>query len=242
MNGFGMTDRGKQRKENQDCFAMRMSDDRRSIVAVVCDGMGGARAGNVASQLAAETFISGVDLLGDTPAQQMKEILVKAVTETNRVVFDKAMSSSEYSGMGTTLVGAVVNEDTALFINVGDSRAYHISGTDIDRLTRDHSVVEDMVLRGDLTPEQARRHPNKNLITKAIGTESEVLGDIYEVSLKDGDYLLLCSDGLTNLIGDQELLSQCRKGEGLDDICQALVEMALEKGAPDNVTVVLLEI
>lgn len=240
MTGFGITDKGLVRAENQDCFAIRVSPDRRSIVAVVCDGMGGAKAGDTASSLAAETFISEVGELYSDPAGPIVGILNNAVLQTNAVVFEKATSSLEYSGMGTTLVGAALIGDVAYFINVGDSRAYHITKTEIIKITRDHSVVEDMLLMGELTQEQALHHPNRNLITKAIGTESQISGDVFERELGGGDYILLCSDGLTNLLTDQELFSEFMGNCDLEGICDVLVKKAIERGAPDNVTVVLI--
>lgn len=243
MIGFGMTDRGRVRKNNQDCYAMKLSN---VAISVVCDGMGGARAGDVASQLAAETFLDSLESIGDMPIDAIKKRLDEAVKETNLAVYKKALSGQEYIGMGTTLVGVVVKGNTAVIINVGDSRAYHITRGEISRITRDHSVVEDMLAKGDLTPEQAKNHPNKNLITKAIGTETEINGDIYECSLNSdggggaGEYILLCSDGLTNIVDDQELLAEVRDGQGLEEICRSLMNLALERGAPDNVTIVLL--
>lgn len=243
MIGFGMTDRGNVRKENQDCFAMKMSGDGETIIAVVCDGMGGAKAGAVASQLAAETFIGELEAIeSGTSDEKLNDILVSATRKTNQIVFTKALTSSEYSGMGTTLVGAIVRENQAHFINVGDSRAYHITGSNISRITRDHSLVEDMIIRGDLTPEEAKHHPNKNLITKAVGTEVDVAGDIFEINMSKGDFILLCSDGLTNLMSDQELLSEFSDRDSLEEISQALIDKALNRGAPDNVTVVLMGI
>lgn len=239
MIGFGMTDRGKVRKNNQDCYAMKLSN---VTISVVCDGMGGAQAGDVASQLAAETFLGSLESIEDMPIEAIKERLDEAVRETNLEVFKKALSGQEYAGMGTTLVGAVVKGSAAIIINVGDSRAYYISGGGINRITRDHSVVEDMLAKGDLTPEQAKNHPNKNLITKAIGTEAEVEGDIYELSINggEGEYILLCSDGLTNIVDDQEILAEVQSGRNLEEICRLLIDLAIKRGAPDNVTVVLL--
>lgn len=239
MIGFGMTDRGKVRKDNQDCYAMKMSN---VTISVVCDGMGGAQAGDVASRMAAETFIDSLESVGDMPIDAIRVRLNEAVDAANLAVFKKALSDEQYIGMGTTLVGAVVMDKTALIINVGDSRAYYIADGKIRRITRDHSVVEDLIVKGDLTPEQAKCHPNKNLITRAIGTESDIKGDIYELGLsgKKGEYILLCSDGLTNMVDDEELLSEVSRGHGPEESCKLLMDLAILRGAQDNVTVVLL--
>ena len=144
--------------------------------------------------------------------------------------------------MGTTMVAVLVVEDTAYLLNIGDSRAYHIDRDGITRLTRDHSVVEDMVARGDITPEQARTHPRKNLITRALGAEERIRADLYERQLKSGDHLLLCSDGLSNIVTDQELLYEVIHGGEIEECCQRLLDIALSRGAPDNVTAVLFQI
>jgi len=241
MTGFGITDRGLVRTENQDCFVIRTSPDGKSIVAVVCDGMGGARSGGTASSLAANTFISEIGEIWSIPQGEIGDVLKKAVWQTNATVFEKATSSPEYSGMGTTLVGVAVIDSVAYLINVGDSRAYHITNESITRITRDHSIVEDMLLMGELTQEQALHHPNRNLITKAIGTEPQISGDGFECKLSQGDYILLCSDGLTNLLTNQELFAELEVNGDLEGICEVLVKKAIEKGAPDNVTVVLIK-
>ena len=144
--------------------------------------------------------------------------------------------------MGTTMVAVLVVEGTAYLLNIGDSRAYHINADGIARLTRDHSVVEDMVARGDITPEQARTHPRKNLITRALGAEAAIRADLYERQLKSGDLLLLCSDGLSNIVTDQELLYEALHGGEAGGCCQRLLDIALSRGAPDNVTAVLFQI
>ena len=146
------------------------------------------------------------------------------------------------TGMGTTLVAALAGNGKAVLLNEGDSRAYHINEDGITRLTRDHSVVEDMVARGDITPEEARTHPRKNLITRALGSEERIRADLYEKELQPGDFLLLCSDGLSNIVTDQELLYEAIHGGEPSDCCQRLLHITLSRGAPDNVTAVLFQI
>lgn len=243
MKAWGITDQGMVRQQNQDAYSIREFEDGVRAVLVVCDGMGGARAGNVASSLAVEIFLASAEgLLPGADPEQMTELAVSAAARANEAIYEKAKLSEQYQGMGTTMVSAVVSGNRAVIVNVGDSRAYHITPDGIIRISKDHSVVEDMVERGDLTPEQARLHPNKNLITRALGTEPMVECDSFAVSMSDGDFLLLCSDGLSNLVRDQEILYEVIHGDAPSGCCQRLLDIALSRGAPDNVTVVLLQL
>ncbi|MGX8698513.1 MAG: Stp1/IreP family PP2C-type Ser/Thr phosphatase [bacterium] len=235
----GLTNRGNVRRQNQDAFFCEERDGR--AILLVCDGMGGAKAGNVASELAATVFETECRklLTADTPFAQLGELLPRFVSSANAAVYQLSRSGEALRGMGTTLVGAVVMEDKATVVNVGDSRCYLISGSYIRQITRDHSVVQNMVDRGDITPAQARIHPNKNLITRAVGTLDRVESDIFTVLLKPGDYLLLCSDGLTNELTDEELLAEVNAADTVDGSCQRLLERTLRGPARDNVTAVL---
>ena len=236
MDVWGITHRGVVRQQNQDAFATRKLEDGR-IIAVVCDGMGGARAGNVASTMAVELFM---DQFAREPGESDQERLQAAAALANREVFQRSSSDQDCAGMGTTLVAALAGQEEAVILNEGDSRAYHINEGGIALVTRDHSLVEDMVERGELTREQARTHPHKNLITRALGAEPHLAADCFRQSLVPGDYLLLCSDGLSNVVTEQELLYEVIHGDGADTCCQRLLDIALGRGAPDNVTVVLI--
>ena len=162
--------------------------------------------------------------------------------DANRVVYHKASTDDACIGMGTTLVGLILQGETLEVVNVGDSRAYLIRPDGIRRITRDHSVVEDLIANGDLTPEQARRHPQKNLITRALGTSPRVKADLFQETVAPGDALLLCSDGLINEVTDQEIQKEVLDGGSPQEICQRLVARTLDHGAPDNVTVVLFQL
>lgn len=234
MKAWGLTDTGKVRQQNQDAYYFHVKD--REALILVCDGMGGAKAGNIASRMAAETFVSVVEQTDGQPAERLNSGLEAA----NRAVFRTAIENSDCFGMGTTLVAALVCGRLAHIVNVGDSRAYHIKETGIRQITRDHSVVEDMVARGDITPEEARQHPRKNLITRALGAEPQVRGDLFELDLEPGDAILLCSDGLSNQLSDQEMLYEVLHGGAHESCCQRLVDIVLGRGAPDNTTAVLL--
>lgn len=241
INAWGITDRGAVRQQNQDgYYLMCYSDDL--AVGVVCDGMGGARAGNVASLLAVETFADTMDVLKNGTDADPADLLFQAAEAANGAVFHRAGTDADCRGMGTTLVAALVKDKHAWLLNIGDSRAYHVGEAGIVKLTRDHSVVEDLVRRGDISPEQARNHPQKNLITRALGSEAKVRADLYEKDLAAGEYLLLCSDGLSNMVTDQEMLYEILHGGQAESCCQRLLDIAMSRGAPDNVTVVLLEI
>ena len=238
MHVWGITHRGAIRQQNQDSYASQILDDGR-VVALVCDGMGGARAGNIASAMAVETFMKRfLAAHGHTSDQ---ERMREAASLANSEVFQKATSDVSCAGMGTTLVAALAGEEEAVILNVGDSRAYHINQNGIALITRDHSLVEDMVERGELTREQARTHPHKNLITRALGAEPVLLADCFRQPLQPGEYLLLCSDGLSNVVTDQEILYEVIHGGQEDTCCQRLLDITLHRGAPDNVTVVLIQ-
>lgn len=240
MEAWGLTDLGNVRKQNQDFYDI-VTLNPHQLLLVVCDGMGGAKSGNVASRLATEVFVDEVRRMAreDMDTAQIREMLRDAVELANRAVFEQSKVSSDFAGMGTTLVAAVLLPDRAIIANVGDSRAYIFDKDGIRFMTVDHSLVELMVRRGEITREQAKNHPSKNLITRAVGTESQVMCDIYEQELRAGDAVLLCSDGLSNEMADQEILFEVVHGVQKDGCCQRLLDIAKGRGAPDNVTVVL---
>ncbi len=241
MEAWGLTDVGNVREQNQDAFRI-LTLPNNALAALVCDGMGGARAGNIASRLACEVFSGEIErsFSPDMTLDELERMLRSAATLANISVYEHAQISPDYEGMGTTLVAALVCERGTLVLNIGDSRAYLINGDGVRCITTDHSVVELMVRRGELTPEQAKTHPSKNLITRAVGTGTQVLADVFRVEAGKNDNILLCSDGLSNLLADQEILFEVAHGANKADCCQRLLEIAKERGAPDNVTSVLI--
>ena len=241
MQSRGLTDPGCVRQQNQDAYRIEQLD-RGTLLAVVCDGMGGAKSGNVASSLAVEVFTDEIsrNWAPGMESDRIDQMLRSAVKLANFTVFDQSAQFEEFSGMGTTLVAAVVREGKATLVNVGDSRAYGINRSGIRQLTKDHSLVQMMVDRGDLTPEVAKSYPGKNLITRAIGTEPVLMCDIYHREVSRGDFLLLCSDGLSNVMDDQEILFEVVHGVNKQHCCQRLLAIAKNRGAPDNVTSVLV--
>ena len=243
MNVWGMTDVGLTRRENQDAYAVHTDQESGFTVGVVCDGMGGPGGGKLASELAVETFLAVCRdrLRGDMSARNVQTVAESAAQEANAVIYRRACSDRLW-GMGTTLVSAIAWDRQALVSNVGDSRAYRIPAAGgIARITKDHSFVERLVERGDITAEEARIHPNRNLITRALGpdADTQLLSDSYLVQLEPGDYLLLCTDGLVGTVTDREMEREVLRGGG-DSCLNRLLEIAKGQGAPDNVTAVLL--
>ena len=240
MQIWGLTDPGILREQNQDAYRVESFGRERALL-LVCDGMGGAKSGNVASSLAAEVFCDEVrrsQKSAGTP-EAIENMLQEALSLANKAVYEQAQVSEEFSGMGTTLVAAFVQKEQVVILNVGDSRAYHFTPSGVKLLTRDHSFVEMMVQRGELSREQAKSFPGKNVITRAVGTEAQVEGDFYRQSMKKDESLLLCSDGLSNVMADQEMLFEVAHGVRKSDCCQRLLAIAKNRGAPDNVTIVL---
>lgn len=237
MQIFSKTDRGRVRTDNQDAyFAGKITDD--AVFAVVCDGMGGANAGNVASELAVRhiseyvirSYRDGMDMT-DT-----EKTLKNAIVSANISLYDMAVNNAELTGMGTTAVAAFVKDGTAVIAHVGDSRIYLVNG-EIKQLTRDHSVVQSLIESGKITPEDAKVHPRKNVITRALGAEENVAVDSDCLNLSNGDTLLLCSDGLTNFLDDKDILTVFQNND-ISAVAERLVEEANKNGGGDNITVV----
>lgn len=243
MNVWGMTDIGLVRRENQDAYAVQASEETGFTVCVVCDGMGGPGGGKLASRLAVDTFLDSClgNLRKDMDWEQVGEVTAFAVAAANTAVYERSRAVDGMRGMGTTLVSAVLRDGEALVDNVGDSRAYVIRRDGgISRITRDHSVVERLVEQGNITAEEARKHPNRNLITRALGPDPSALSDRYMTVLEPGDCLLLCTDGLTGTVMDGELEEEILRGTEDNRCLDRLLELAKAQGAPDNVTAVLL--
>lgn len=241
MRIWGITDTGLVRRENQDSYATALVAD--CTVAVVCDGMGGTKGGHTASVIAVERLLQA---LQDGVKQgmdwtQIRDTVLHGIAQANLAIRARAAEDESLVQMGTTLVCAVCRGNEAMIFNVGDSRGYMISDDGIHQITRDHSVVENMVERGDITPAQARRHPSRNLITRALGPDPEVEADSFRVTWQQGEFLLLCTDGLVNTVTDQEMLFEVMHESDLDGCLDRLMALSKAQGAPDNVTVVLLQ-
>jgi PPM family protein phosphatase len=225
------SDVGRQRSVNEDDLVVRPP------FFAVADGMGGAKAGEVASAIAAGTFEGEADS-GEPAEAQLARIL----REANRRIYDLAVKDESHRGMGTTLTAAMVHGDEISFAHVGDSRAYVLRRGDLEQLTSDHSLVAELERSGQISPEAAEHHPQRSIITRALGPEPEVEVDTYTVTGRDGDLFLLCSDGLTSMISDEEVASILRSAGSLEDSAEALIRAANQSGGKDNITVVLFRL
>ena len=243
MQAWGLTDPGCVRVQNQDAYGVHTFEED-SLLCTVCDGMGGAKSGNVASSLALQIFMQEVTRLRKPgmSQEQAGQMFREAVRLANFTVYDQSRQFEDFEGTGTTLVAAYVDHQMAVIANVGDSRCYLLNREGVRCLTTDHSLVQLMVQRGELSREQAKNYPGKNLITRAIGTEPGVECDLFYQPVQKGDYLLLCTDGLSNLLDDQEILFEVVHGVNKQLCCQRLLGICQERGAPDNVTSVLIVI
>ena len=241
MQVWGLTDPGCVRKQNQDAYQIEELD-RNTLLCVVCDGMGGAKSGNIASSLAMDVFVEEIRRTWTPSMNQEKvdQMMLGAAKLANFTVYDQAQQFPEFDGMGTTLVALLIKGKMATVANVGDSRCYGMNRRGIRQITVDHSLVQMMVDRGDLTAEMAKTYPGKNFITRAVGTESTVECDLFHQSISRGDYFLLCSDGLSNMMDDQEILFEVVHGVNKQHCCRRLLDIAKNRGAPDNVTSVLV--
>ncbi len=245
---YGKTDKGRRRSSNQDGFAVAEFNESTAFF-LVCDGMGGAKGGEEASSIAIDAAVKSVTedvsaLLADESldrAKYMPKILTYAAEGANLAVYDRATEEPSFTGMGTTFVGAIVTGETMYVVNVGDSRLYLITENEVKQVTRDHSYVQYLVDMGVMTSEQAETSSKKNIITKAVGTSDQVNPDTFTVSLEGAKYVLLCSDGLTNMVNKSEILA-ILSGEGaLSEKVDALVAKANENGGKDNITAVLVK-
>ena len=232
------TDVGMVRSDNQDYFFFSAEPvGNLKNLFLVADGMGGHRAGDMASRFTVETF---VQLIRGYEYTDTVTLLTEAVTQVNSLILKKAGESEDYEGMGTTLVAATIDGNTLKVANVGDSRLYLVSD-DICQVTRDHSLVEEMVLRGQLEKEEAKTHVNKNIITRAIGAGETVTPEIFSADLGPGVKILMCSDGLTNMVEDKKIERLINESASVDEAVTELIAAANNAGGKDNVTALLID-
>jgi protein phosphatase len=238
---FSVTDTGRARRNNEDAVAL----DEAGRIAVLADGMGGYNAGEVASQMASERVRTelGARLrpLGETPSEtELKSALLDAVESANRAVYDAAMSTAEYAGMGTTLVVAVYRGERLWLGHIGDSRAYRFRNGHLEQLTRDHSLLQEQIDAGLITAEQAAYSMHKNLVTRAVGVDELVELEIHDYPVEAGDVLLMCSDGLSDMLNDEQIAQLLRTNDSLPSAGAMLVQAANAAGGRDNIAVVLV--
>lgn len=238
MKAFSITDVGQKRNMNQDyVFTSENAIGNLPNLFVVADGMGGHNAGDFASKYTVEMLIKSIESTKETnPVRILKE----AIEQANTKLVNQAEMHDEMKGMGTTLVAATIQNEYMYVSNVGDSRLYVISH-DIRQITKDHSLVEEMIRMGEIDREDARNHPDKNIITRAIGAGSDIVVDFFERKMESGDTVLICSDGLTNMLTDTKIKNVIKKKNKIEEKAKELVEIANRNGGKDNITVILIE-
>mgnify|MGYP000040547427 CR=1 FL=1 len=238
MKTFSITDVGMVRQVNQDyVFTTGKPLGILQNLFVVADGMGGHQAGDYASKCTVEVMIKEI---AKSEGEDIERVLVKAIKAANREIIKEASGDEHLKGMGTTVVAATVKEQMLYFANVGDSRLYLINDK-IRQLSKDHSLVEEMVRLGGIKAEEARNHPDKNIITRAIGVKENVEPDIYEYRLKKGDMILMCTDGLSNMVEDEDMFNIVKGSRDVVEAVQMLIEKANSNGGRDNIGVIVAE-
>ncbi|MBQ2801025.1 MAG: Stp1/IreP family PP2C-type Ser/Thr phosphatase [Lachnospiraceae bacterium] len=238
MKTFSITDIGLKRKINQDyVFSSEMQVGALPNLFIVADGMGGHKAGDYASRKATQIIVESIKSSEETSPVRL---IRTAVERANKELLKKAKESEDYEGMGTTMVVATITEECLYVANVGDSRLYIIND-EINQVTKDHSLVEEMVRMGGIDEETAKYHPKKNVITRAVGGAEEIEIDFFELKLMPGDIILMCSDGLTNMLDDEEIKLIIKKQRDVIEKAEELVKAANENGGRDNITVTIIE-
>lgn len=238
LEAFSISDIGRKRQLNQDYVYMsETSVGTLPNLFIVADGMGGHNAGDYASKITVETILSEVSLSNETNPEKL---LRDAITRANELVVAVASRAADLAGMGTTVVAATYKDRVLKVANVGDSRLYVVHDDGIEQITKDHSLVEEMVRLGGIAKDDARNHPDKNIITRAVGGKDTVEADFFTVELQDKDTVLMCSDGLTNMLEDEEIYSILKCERSIREKAQELVDKANERGGKDNISVILI--
>ena len=240
MKAFSITDIGEKRRINQDyVFCEVNSIGNLPNLFIVADGMGGHNAGDYASRFCVEFF---TEHIRNSDITSPIALIEEAITVTNDKLYEKSKQQADYEGMGTTFVAATICDNVMYVANIGDSRLYVISN-EIVQITEDHSLVQAMVKTGELDKDEAKSHPNKNIITRALGTNETAQPDFFEVELDEGDIVLLCSDGLTNMLNDETIEKIIRENaDNLQAATEILVKQANENGGKDNITVIIVKV
>lgn len=240
MKCWGNSDTGVVRSENQDSYILRRFEEDWALL-LVCDGMGGAQGGKTASETASRVFVQQVEqkLAQHLEPDQMADLIVSAAQQANRAVYQAAQLDGSLEGMGTTLVCLLTDGKNAVVGNIGDSRAYLATEEGLRQVTHDHSLVAEMARRGEISWREASFHPNKNVITRALGVEDAVACDVFPLKLEPGQFVLLCSDGLTNEVSEPEIYYEVFQSQQPEKACDTLIDIANQRGGRDNITVLL---
>lgn len=247
MKSFGKSNIGLIRKVNEDAFYyQKQYSYGKPYICIVADGMGGHNAGEVASRMAVteikEFIEKSLNELEYTDLKDYETLIKRAFLHANKVVYEKSMDSTECIGMGTTLTAVLIIENSMIIGHVGDSRVYFIRNGIMERITSDHSYVAELIKNGTIKPEEASKHPQKNLITRAIGTGKKIDVDVNVFDIKNGDYILMCTDGLSNMLDEDEILNVVISDKNLNEKCSDLIDLANNKGGYDNITVIVIEV
>ncbi|MBS6846068.1 MAG: Stp1/IreP family PP2C-type Ser/Thr phosphatase [Eubacteriales bacterium] len=238
---FGLSDVGCIRELNEDCYCIcGFGDNSERGFCILADGMGGHNAGEVASQNAVKLIAEEMNRLLESGEKEIPGQLSRAVSAANTGVYTMASENPIHRGMGTTVVTAFIDDGTAYVANVGDSRAYAVRDDEIVQITTDHSVVSELVMRGTITKEEARLHPQKNIITRAVGTDKSVRTDIFEYNYSPGDVMIICSDGLSTMLDDNRILEIIKSKKTSEDTVNSLIAAAKDEGGLDNITVICI--
>lgn len=235
------TDTGYLRPHNEDCLGSYVSRDGKTTFLIVADGMGGMNAGEVASRMQVELFINKVSALDCSgwDDSRLADLAREAIQEANAAIYRKALEDPDKYGMGTTAVVCILHGDKLITANVGDSRAYISTKSELIRVTRDHSYVEDLVRQGAISSGQAKKHPDRNIITRAVGCMEEIEVDIFVNDFGKDNVLLMCSDGLNNMVEDDYLQRLIRRNKNMDKLADRLISVAKKNGGVDNITVIV---
>lgn len=238
MKTFAITDVGRARSSNQDyIYTNELSVGKLDNLFIVADGMGGHSGGEIASMTAAETIVSYIN---SSDTDKPVKLLQNAIEAANTKLVEMASADEELEGMGTTIVAATIAGDQMYLANVGDSRLYIIHD-DIEQITKDHSLVDELVRSGSISKEEARFHPKKNIITRAVGAREGIMIDLFQVALKPKDLILMCTDGLTNMLEDEDIFLMIKQQRDVVGMVEKLVDSANENGGKDNISVLIID-
>ena len=235
MVGY-LTDIGNSRPLNED-YINYIEEDNFKLY-VIADGMGGHNAGEIASKMAVDSIIDYIK--NNLQIHENGEILISAVKEANKQIYNASLNSSGYNGMGTTVTACIIIDDKTYIANVGDSCCYIVEGNKISKITRDHSLVQELLDEGSITEEEAFHHPNKNIITRAVGTGSNIDVDLFDISHINFNYIIMCTDGLSDELEKEDILKIVQTSTDINEICRLLINTAKERGGKDNISVLII--
>jgi len=235
------SDKGIIRDINEDSYSIINDAEGKPVSFIIADGMGGHNSGEIASKMAVDYVSQCIkrDYEKIDTKEKIIDYIIKIMQESNRLVYKNSMENEENFGMGTTLIIAVVFKNLLIIGHVGDSRVYLLRDNKMNRITTDHSFVEELIKNGTVSREEASNHPKKNIITRAIGCAEEIQIDIYECEIMDNDIFIICTDGLTNMLSDDEIKNIIQSNSDLEEACNQLVKTANDNGGEDNITVIL---